>query len=270
MSIRSSAALLFLWATAVTFVGQMPPQLTRVYGPNDRDLPTPVHLTRAVTDTAALGEVLSFVATTGVTGWLGLTAHGTMTFAGDPVLYPATLSLLGSDKCRLDVSKPLGLESTIYSGSQGLFVSATNERSVVSSDVSVAGLLAFPRLLSADYPLKHSLVSDGGVVSIGGIQLHRVTLDDPSTDGLGSPWKTSDLYFDPTNGTLVQSASFSHLRSSDAAMYMIATTYEDYRRIGAISLPYRFQNKLNGQPQWTLQLTDVDLHALPNLSLFTF
>ncbi len=123
-----------------------------MYGTGDRDLPTPKHLTKPATDASALQKVLAFVKASGVTGWKGFTADGTITFTGDPASYTAHVAALGSDRYRLDVEKPDGKESTIFNGGAGLFISAKGALSSISSDLAALGLFALPRLLSADYP----------------------------------------------------------------------------------------------------------------------
>lgn len=249
---------------------QIPTQFTRVHGASDSDVPTPSHTQTTGVNATALQSILAFVRMSGITAWAGCTAQGSITFSADNVAYPATLYLLGADRYRLDVTKPGGTESTVYNGSNAQFVAPNGVASSLSSDIAVPGLLAFPRLLSAQYPTSNGIVADRGAVSLSGIALHRITLEDPSLDGLGSPWKTSDLYFNLMTGTLVRSVSFGHLSSSDAALYMIQTTYDDYRSTGAISLPYLFTRRLNGTLQWSLQLTTIDLHVLPDPSLFAF
>jgi hypothetical protein len=242
----------------------------RVYGPNDSDVPTPIHSLKTASDPGALQSVIDFVRMAGVSNWTGLSATGTITFAGSPDESQAKLNILGSTQYRLDVERALGQESTVFRGARGEFVSAAGTRTSISSDIAILGLVAFPRLLSPDYPRPTSNLSDQGDVSIGGRTLHRITLDDPATDATGNSWKTVDLYFDPNTKQLVESVAFVHLSTADAALYTLETTYSDYRSVGGATLPYLYTQSLNGNLQWTLQLNTIDLSTTPVASLFSF
>ena len=268
MNIRNISVFL-LFCNITCLLAQVPSQFTRIHGPDDLDIPTPVHTNKTVSDGAALQSVLNFVTVSGVTGFLGLTAHGTISFAGDTNTYPATLSILGSDRYRLDVTRSSGIESTIYNGTSAVLISDTGKRTNLSSDLAVAGLVSIPRLLSPNYPKLTSLVTDGSLVSIGNSHLHKITLEDPATDVLGSTWKVTDLYFDPATNTLVRSVSAVHLTTRDPATYVSALLYEDYRNANHTLLPFRFTQTLNGDLLWKLQLSDINLFALPDSSLFT-
>jgi hypothetical protein len=242
----------------------------RVYGTSDQDIPTPVHSLKTASDPGAIQAVIDFVRMTGVAGWTGMTATGTMTSGGSDNSETAELNVLKSRRYRLDVETSSGKESTVYSGSRGVFLSAKGVRSSISSDIAALGLLAYPRLLSPDYPRKTTILTDQGDVSIGGRMLHRITLDDPAEDGTGNAWKTVDDYFDSKTKQLVESVAFVHLSTADAALYTIETTYADYRTVGSATLPYLYSQSLNGNLQWTLQLNTVSLNVTPEASLFAY
>jgi hypothetical protein len=242
----------------------------RVYGTSDQDVPTPVHSLKTTSDPGAIQTVIDLVRMTGVTGWTGMTATGTMTFAGSEDADSVELNVLKSRRSRLDVQTSAGKESTIYNGSRGVFLSAAGARSSISSDIAALGLLAYPRLLSSDYPRTTTILTDQGEVSIGGKMLHRITLDDPAEDGTGNAWKTVDYYFDSKTKQLVESVAFVHLSTADAALYTIETTYADYRTVGSATLPYLYSQSLNGNLQWTLQLNTVSLNVTPEASLFAY
>jgi hypothetical protein len=243
---------------------------SRVYGVSDTDVPTPIHSIKASSDTGAIQAVISFFSSAGISNWRGMSADGTITFGDDPQTFPAHLSVLGGDKCRLDVGRPNGFDSTILNGARAVFQAADGTHASISSDLSALGLFAFQRLLAAGYPTSSTLLSDQGSTSINGILLHRITLDDPSTDGTGLPWKTTDLYFAPATGRIVKSTAFVHLSPRDSALYMIATTYDDYREVGGGTLPYTYTQSLNGNLRWTLQLSSISLSTIPDTSLFQF
>lgn len=251
-------------------LAQVAPGLSRIYGPNDKDVPTPAHSSKSQSDAAAIQMLIGFVKAAGVAEWKGCVANGTMTLAGDTVPHAAKLSIAGGTNYRLDMTRDTGTESTIFQGPRGLFISAAGTRSSVSSDIASLGLLSFPRLLTSAYPLKSTLVTDGGTVTISGAMLHRVTLDDAATDNTGNPWKTVDLYFDPKSGQLTESVATVHLSTANAALYTLETTYGDYRTAGLLTLPHTYTQSLNGQLQWTLTLDAIGTSTIPDASLFNF
>ena len=256
--------------SAASATAQTPRDFTRVYGVSDRDLPTPTHSVKTQTDSSALQEIAGFVKAAGIIGWQGMTADGTITYVDDPVSYPAHLTVLGSDCYRLDVTKADGTQSIVMNKERGIFISTKGKTSSISSDVSMLGLLAFPKLLSPDYPSAASILSDQGSATIAGSSLRRITLDDPAPYLTGTPWKTEDLYLDPQSGRLIESAAYVHLSSADASMYMLETSYSDYKPEGTGSLPHTFAQSVNGINLWTLQLKSVSLTTLPNASVFEF
>lgn len=193
-----------------------------------------------------------------------------MSLAGQTQSFPAHLYLRDSTVSRLDIEKPDGMDSMIFSGDAGVSKTASQKRLSVSSDLTRLGIVAFPRVLSADYPASNSVLTDGGMVRIGSTSLHRIILDDPATDVTGNTWKTVDLYFEPATNHLVESVSFVHLSPSDAALYMVETSYEDYRTDGPVTLPHRITQSLNGNIAWTLQLDKLDLTSIPAVFLFSF
>ena len=263
-----TAALAFCCSTSV--LAQVAPGPTRIWGTADKDIPTPMHSTKTQSDTAAIQELIDLVKAIGLTGWKGMVATGTVTIAGDTTPHAAQLSVLGGTQYRLDVTRDAGTESTILNGDQGIFLAADGTRSSISSDIAALGLISIPRLLATSYPALSTILTDRGTLTVSGSTLHRITLDDPSTDGTGNPWKTIDFYFDPATGRLTESVANVHLSTKDAALYILTTTYGDYRGAGLATLPYTYTQSLNGQLQWTLSLSSIDTATVPSPTIFTF
>ena len=216
-------------------------------------------------------QLAGFMKATNLSGWKGMVASGTITIAGDPVPCPAQLSIAGGNSYRLDVEKPDGTESTIVNGTQGVFAAPQRQSEAMSSDTAFGGLLALPRVLASGYPFATSSVLDEGLMSNGGMSLHRITLDDAaSLSDSCSPWKTVDLYFDPATNLLVSTAINGRLSSDDRACYFLLTTYGDYQTVAGASFPFSISQSLNGQPQWDLKLTSATFSAPSDNSIFTF
>ena len=262
-------AVALLVGTAASATAQTPRNFTRIYGPSDRDIPTPAHTAKTSSDAAALEKLIEFVKASGVTGWKGMTADGTITYDGDETSYPAHLIVLGSGQYRLDVDKQGGKASTVLNGTNGIFLSAQGRTFAIPAGMSSLGLLAFPRLLSPDYPTAKSILTDQGTVEIGGKPLNQITLDDPAASPR-IPWITEDLYFDPTTDRLVESAALVRLSTADAAFSVLETGYGDYRTVNGITLPYTYTQSINGQISWTLKLTTLDTQAVPAPAAFAY
>ena len=267
--LKRHLATILLLSAAPLALAQTPRNFTRVYGAGDRDLPTPAHAAKAATDGTALQTLLGFVKATGVRGWQGMTAEGTITLAGKGAAYPARISVLGGDSFRMDVDRDEGKQSTVLHGAgPSVFLSATGKLGSISPDVGTLGLFAYPRLLSSTYPTAKSILTNQGSATVGSKPLVRVTVEDPDASGKG--WVTEDLYFDPATGLLAKSAALVHLSTADAALYMVETDYSDYRSVNGVTLPYAVSTSLNGQPSWTLMLTKIDTQTPPAPSVFSY
>jgi hypothetical protein len=57
----------------------------------------------------------------------------------------------------------------------------------------------------------------------------------------------------------MKSAAQVQVSSEDRSRYVEVVTYSDYRSVGTSMIPFKIHQSLNGQPQWTLQLTSVEL-----------
>jgi len=263
-------ATFFLVSAAISSSAQFNPSNFRIYGTADRDIPTPTHSAKVGSDPSALQQFIEFMKASGVSGWKGMTAQGMISYEGGAQSLPARLYLRDSTATRLDVDRPGGTDSMILRENLGVFKSSDQKRISFSSDFAQFGIAIFSRLLSPDYPTGNSVLTDRGIVTIGGASLRRISLDDPATDVTGSAWKSIDLYFDPATNYLSKSTSFIRLSSADAAFYMVSVTYEDYRKDGNTTLPHRIVHSLNGNIDWTYQIDTIDLSSIPDLSSFSF
>ena len=269
MSSKLSAVVLGI-ACAATSCAQLAPGPTRIYGTTDKDLPTPTHSAKTQSDEGAIQVLSDLVRATGALEWKGMTATGTIMFPGDSGSHAAKLSVLNGSLYRLDVTRDAGIDSTIFNGSQALFIRADGVRKPISSDVAALGLISLLRLLASGYPASSTILTDQGIITVATATLHRVTLDDPSVDGTGNPWKTIDLYSDPKTGHLIESVATVHISTADRSLYTLDTIYADYRTAGLLQLPYTYTQNLNGQLQWTLTLNNINMSMLPDVSVFNF
>jgi hypothetical protein len=113
-------------------------------------------------------------------------------------------------------------------------------------------------------------------VSVSGNSLHRITFEAPVLSSQASVTTTRenvslvDLYFDPGTHLLLKSVASVRLDSKDRAYYLQAITYGDYRQVAGVMIPHSFTQTLNGQRQWTLQLTNPRVSPVVDSSYFHF
>lgn len=249
--------------------------MTRILGSQDRDVPVPaVVLPLGRQDAAALEAIIDFVKATNGGTWNGMRATGTITGSEENTTNSATLTVGGGDDFRLDVSAPEGERSIRIHGNIGQIQESDGQSHRLPLATAANGLLAFPKLLDSSFPTAQTSLLDRGLVSIEGKALRRITIETPLdvTGGSLSPAQISlvDLYFDPASGLLIKSVSSAQLDSADRERYVLAVTYGDYRKVDSLLLPLTLSQTLNGQRQWSLQLTDVHLQPVVDAHYFQF
>lgn len=246
-------------------------QSTRIYGPEDQEIPTPqfVPLT-GNKDATAIQTIQGFLTAVSATAWSGIQATGTFTNGGDPQAAPepATLTIAGGDDFRLDVKTPSGTRSIrLYGRFEEVQEPDGTKRSIPYLDAE-AGLLAFPKLLASEFSSASATAVDDGMITISGKSLHRITIEQPLNPSAARPTSDNtsvlDLYFDPTSHLLGKSAASVPISWSDRDRYLEVTTYANYRTSNGILIPLTCSRTLNGQPEWTLQLNSVS--PLPSLA----
>jgi hypothetical protein len=264
-----------LMASSVVSLAQT--DSTRIYGPEDSGIPTPaIRIPMGQQDVGALQELLDYLKAVNVGPWQGLKGAGT--FAGsatDPTnADQASLAISQGDRFRLDVHTPNGVRTTRIAGSYGKTVDSHGSWPLPRATARL-GLVFFPQLLTATFPTPRTSLVDRGEITIEGRTLHRITVEEPLTESQPTTNDSSrvsvvDLYFDTTSHLLFKSAAAIQLDSADRARYIDVLTYEDYRKVDNSLIAFRFHQSLNGQPQWTLQLSSATLTPDTNAADFYF
>jgi hypothetical protein len=259
---------------AVSSFGYAQNHSTRINGATDSDIAIPdATVPPGQIDEAALAEVSQYLKVIGNTQWTGMQGTGTIS-QGEQAPLDAALSILGSNKFRLDVTTPRGLRSIRICDVTGVVQQDNGTKQTLPAATAKNGILAFPLLFSSTFPDPQTTLLDHGVVQIEGKSLHRITLrevvfpGDPATEK--NDISVLDLYFDPGSHLLIKSAEHVRLDSNDRARYLRVTTYADYRQANGMSIPYQYSQTLNGQKQWTLNLTEVNLRPSMDASYFLF
>lgn len=225
-------------------------------------------------DPAAMTELLAHVAAIGAASeWKGFQASGTLTNASG-TSGQAILTASDGIFFRLDVQTPRGNESIRISRFLGKIQEPTGKLLPLDPQTAAVGLFPFGVLRAAHFPRKNTSFHDHGLVSIGSVQLHRISYEFP-TIGWNPSTKSRqtgviDFYFDPTTHLLAKSASQVYMPTGRRIPLTSVVSYSDYRRVDGSLIPFDYTETLEGQPFRTLQLTTVNLNPTLTPSDFQF
>jgi hypothetical protein len=242
----------------------------------DKDVPNPtVTEPFGQSDATALNEVVEHLKVVGSSPWSGLQATGQITYGvEDTTAYSATLSILGGTAFRLDGQTSKGELSIRINGGHGKIQEGDGHLYPLLPSTAKSGIVQFelPRLSNFPYPGTSLL--DRGLVVIDGRSLHRITYETSTADASEVVRKKNavitDFYFDPTSHLLIKSANSILIDGALSANFLRVISYDDYRSVQGTMVPFRFTQTLNGQKQWTLQLSTVQLNPALETSFFEF
>ena len=69
---------------------------------------------------------------------------------------------------------------------------------------------------------------------------------------------------------LAKSASSSFIAVGHSAKFLRVVTYSDYRKVGTAMVPFRYDESMDGQQYWVVQLSDVQLNPVLDATYFQF
>jgi hypothetical protein len=117
-------------------------------------------------------------------------------------------------------------------------------------------------------------LTDENIYDGTGQSLHRITMEYPlesaTGSGLANRTATTDLYFDPSTHLLAYSVDAVAFHGSTRQIFNRVTAYGDYQQFSGIKVPTAIKQYLNGQLQWTLQLSQVTVNSAPPAHTFSF
>ena len=246
---------------------------TRIYGPVDRDVAVP-KLTGVFgqVDASALAELVDHIGAVLASGWHDMSGTGKITYmVGETTeVDDATLTILNANSYRLDVARPQGTQSTRSIGEFGVLIATNGSKQFLPPATATQGLFAFPQLRVATFPSSQTSIYDMGMLSVDGKMLHRISVEHPlgaaatpnsSSENAHPPvGVVTDFYLDPVSHLLIKSVASIQL-SGLRAQFLQCTTYSDYRKVSGSLVPFRFEQSLNGQIEWVLQLNAVELNT---------
>jgi hypothetical protein len=223
-------------------------------------------------DAGAIAEIKAHLLVVSATGWRGLEGTGTLTYP-DGDAHSALLYLRGSKYSRLDITMDSGTRSLRVSGFAGRFQDEKGNPGVLPPATSSAGIVAFSRIWAEAATSSRISLYDQGIYTSSTQSLHRITIEYPLDAEGGSSFSkktaATDLYFDPNTHLLlfsVDSFSVSTMRRP----LTLVTSYGNYQPFEGVSVPTTIKQALNGQDQWTLQLSQVTINTNSPTSTFSF
>jgi hypothetical protein len=226
-------------------------------------------------DQTASTELANHLAVVGGQQWAGMQGTGTIIYGAlDPTSYAATLSNMGSDSFRLDAQTKTGSTSIRIRRQLGGVQGSDGKVSFFRPGTAMIGL--FPFELTRTVPIAATTTSliDDGLVSIGGAELHRITMAYPShfqqTGGKPCQVVAIDFYFDPTSHLLIKSSASVAVNEAPFVRFLMVVTYGDYRKVGTSMIPFRYNETMDGQQYRQLQLSTVQLNPALTSAYFEF
>jgi hypothetical protein len=246
-------------------------RFTQIMGTSDQGVVTPQEFPfSARQDAAAVNAIRAYRSAVGVSAWSDLRATGEWTLnstGSDGANEPeqATLWMRDQREFRLDVRDAQGMSSLRMDGVIGMHQHADGRMQPMDARDAIAGLFAFPMLLTATFPPAGIMLIDQGSATVDGVPLHRVTMESPwpgnPTDAKGNPLVTvTDFYFSPQSNLLIKSAHLIRGADPSPQQMLSVTTYGDYRQEEGMQVAHTYRASLNGQVMWTLHLSQVRLN----------
>ena len=226
-------------------------------------------------DSSALSVIANHLNAVHSGQWAALTAAGSITLPG-LASASADLTMSGSSQCILKLGSSAPIRSILSDGKTLRTVHADGSTTTMVEEAGLSGLLQFQLLRAADFSRRLLSLKDEGPVKVDGrayLELSAVFLEpNPPSTISGSKPNTIKILFDFDPGTMFLARSVTKVKipGSPNNLASLATTYSDYRASGTVLIPHAIAQTLDGQPQWTLNLTDVSLTAPVDLSLFSF
>jgi hypothetical protein len=135
-----------------------------------------------------------------------------------------------------------------------------------------AGILAFPRLWGEALGSPQISLRDDGLFEGTAQTLHRITIEYPYAYSSNGPIPTvaTDLYFDPSSNLLLLSVDNLRVKENPNKLFQRVTSYGNYQLLSGVLFPTTIQQTVDGQPQWTLQISQVTTNTNPSDSTFEF
>lgn len=228
------------------------------------------------TDSSAVSELSAHLSAAGAVPWRGLQATGSISYGGSSSgEYPATLSILGENRFRLDATTPTGTTSIRIHGQMRQVQIENHAVLTQVSDSGTAALVLFQLPRASTFLGSKLSIIDHGMVTLGASSYHRLSYQLPSlgfSTVSGSAAKTTaiDLYFDPVTHLVSASAAIIVIPGSRNVTALRVVTYADYRPVDGQMIPFRYTESVGGQLQWTLRLSDVSTTPTLSEPAFTF
>lgn len=229
-------------------------------------------------DPAAAQEITSHRAKVAASApWSGMQGSGQIQYGDVQDVYQATVTVLGTTKFRLDAQAAKGNMSIRIDDTYGMIQEADGRTFPLVPETAATGLFQFelPRLPDfADQAKCVCSLMDRGVVTFGGQSFHQLTyefaMNQDYVGGQNLETVSTDLFFDVSTNLLSKSSNIIRIDGAGNHEFQRVISYDDYRLVGDSLVPFQFTQTLNGQKQWTLNLSDVQLNPSVPSNYFAF
>jgi hypothetical protein len=253
-------------------------QTASPYAIEDRTIPPPsMSISAGGSEEAAANLLQAYLQAAGAIQWQGFQATGSIVYAGNEALAhgSATLAVSREGFTRLDVTRSSGSTSLRIRGGMGAFQDTFGKQHRLQASSARAGLLSYPLLLSTELGEQQSLLLAASAVKLGGAPFNKLSLLRPAVEGRPlSPAKgnvvPTDIYFSPDTHLPYKSSDLVTSLDGSPQRYLRVITYEDYRQVEGITIPFRYTETINGQLAWTLKLQEAHSGAPNDPNYFIF
>jgi len=209
--------------------------------------------------------------------WTGMQGSGQIQYGNVQDVYQATVTIFGTTKFRLDAQAPKGNMSIRIDDTYGMLQEADGRTFPLVPETAGTGLFQFELPRVPEFPDKASCACsliDHGMVTYNGQSFHQITyefsLNQDYVEGQTPETVTTDLFFDVTTKLLSKSSNLIRIDGAGNHEFQRVISYDDYRPVGDSLVPFQYTQTLNGQKQWTLKLSDVQLNPGVPSNYFAF
>ncbi len=165
------------------------------------------------------------------------------------------------------------MRSLRLSGFVGSYLHEKGNQGTLPPAASSAGIVAFPRVWTDAATSSRISLNDQNIFAGEGQNLHRITMEYPiesaAGERLANRTAATDLYFDRSTHFLLYSVEAVKFRG-EMQTFRRVTAYEDYQPFSGVKVPTTIKQYLNGQLQWTLQLSQVTINPALPTDAFSF
>jgi hypothetical protein len=267
---RTNAICLCVVATCAAYA-QWPVAHTKTFhGPYDSEYPYPaIEGKSGQKDAVALARIEQATKLTSIPDGMGLQMQALLKKGSEKVGQQASAAVTIEHPrlFRMDVEENGGTRSLRIVGENGQVKRATGSVEPLDQ-LDFGELLTLPSHLFELASRKDAAVTDDGPVTVGDLRLDKMTITLFKSKS-GKPISMS-LYFDSGTHLLKKSVVTRYSAMNPYLESLKVATYDDYRAVESLMVPYKFSETANGQPMISITVNSASLAARHDESFFKF